>query len=151
MKRGAVPAAKAAIERCQALIRTIPPTVFSIISGYLAAAEVRVELARTAGDRASLRDADRAVSDLERFAFAIPLGRPAALRMRAAFLLLQGKQRAAIAKLASALTASTNSAMRHEEGLAHAMLGRVVEGSRGMSHRESAAAIFSELGCVAPV
>jgi tetratricopeptide (TPR) repeat protein len=151
LRRGNVAAARTAIERCEALIRTIPPTVFSIISGYLAAAEVRIELARASRDPGAMRDAKRAVSDLERFAFAIPLGRPAAARMRATLLLLQGKQRAAIAKLESAIAVATASAMRHEEALAHALLARILEGERATRHQESATAIFSELACVAPV
>ncbi len=151
LRRGDREAALAAVDRCQILIRTIPPTVFSIISGYQGAAEVRIDLARVTGDKATLRDAERAVSDLERFAFAIPLGRPAAARLRATLLAMRGKERAAIAKLEGALATARNSAMRHEEGLAHALLARLLSDDRGTTHREAATAIFSEVGCVAPV
>jgi len=148
LRRGERTSALAAVDRCEALIRTIPPTVFSIISGYQAAAEVRLEVARQTGAWA---DAERAVSALERFAFAIPLGRPAATRLRGTLLSLRGKQRAAVAKLERAVAAATTSGMRHEQALAHSLLARLIAGDRGMRHQDEANAIFSELSCVAPV
>jgi eukaryotic-like serine/threonine-protein kinase len=108
-------AAARAADRCAALIRTTPPTVFSTLSGYLAVAEVRIE----SGDRAA---AERAVSDLERFAFALPLGRPAAARMRAALHVAEGRKSKAKSKLEKAMAEARRMEMRHEETLAREAL-----------------------------
>lgn len=111
-------AASRAADRCAALIRTMPPTVFSTLSGYLAVCEVRI-------DAADLPAARRAVTDLERFALALPLGRPAALRMRATLHLLEGDRPKAAAKLKKAIAEARRMEMRHEETLSQEVLARV--------------------------
>jgi hypothetical protein len=114
-----------ATERCETLIRSMPPTVFSTISGYVAVAEVRLALALARADRASAKLASRAVSDLERFAFAIGIGRPAAARLRAQLLLMEGKQRAAKRKLADAVKHARALDMRGEEALTNTVLAKL--------------------------
>lgn len=134
-RRGDLNAARAAADRCAALIRTMPPTVFSTLSGYLAVCEVRIATA----DRAA---AKKAVSDLERFAFALPLGRPSALRMRAALHLADGEKRAAVSKLEKAIAEAHRMELRHEEALARSALARTTGDA---THRAAADQLFSEL------
>ncbi|MGZ3416823.1 MAG: serine/threonine-protein kinase [Polyangiales bacterium] len=114
-----------ATERCEALIRSTPPTVFSTVSGYVAVAEVRLAAARRLGDSASKKRAARAVSDLERFAFAIGIGKPAAARLRAQLLLASGNESAARRKLADAVKHARALHMREEESLAQSALAQL--------------------------
>jgi eukaryotic-like serine/threonine-protein kinase len=140
LRRGDHAAASIAVERAAVLIRSLPPTVFSTISGYLGVCEVTLDAASR--NRASLAAARKAVSDLERFAFTLPLGRPAAMRMRAALYLLEGDTRRAVSKLEKAVAEASRLQMRHEEALAQTALARATGNAR---HRDAAAQIFFEL------
>jgi tetratricopeptide (TPR) repeat protein len=117
--------ALAATERCESLIRSMPPTVFSTVSGYVAVAEVRLAALRRNRDRAAKKHAARAIFDLERFAFAIGIGRPAAARLRAELHLLEDRPRAAARKLEQAIDHARAMDMRNEESLARSVLARL--------------------------
>lgn len=122
---GAYEASRAAVERCEILIRTTPPTVFSTLCGYVAVAELRLRDARHR-DRALLESARRAVADLRRFAFAIPLGRPAAARLEAELLVLERRSDRARMKLQKAIDSARALGMSHEESLALVALERLL-------------------------
>jgi class 3 adenylate cyclase/tetratricopeptide (TPR) repeat protein len=148
LSRGERTQAYSASEEAMRLTGEQRPTYFGTYLGYLAPAEVYLDLWE---GREQVRDAPARVSEalkrMRRFASVFPAGRPryATLEGRRSWLL--GRQGRAFRSWRRALAIATELSMDFEQGLAHNEIGRHLEPGDPdrVVHLEAARAIFQRL------
>ncbi|HEX2571502.1 MAG TPA: AAA family ATPase [Polyangia bacterium] len=149
--RGHLECARRVAESTIDLIDKGSPTVFHLINGYVATAEVFITLwEREAApvERTALRrNAGRACWAMRTFAGLFPIGRPHAERLRGRYEALAGRPERAERAFARSLAAAERLAMPVEQGLAHYEMGRHLRSGdpAQRAHFEAARAIFDRL------
>jgi serine/threonine protein kinase len=157
LRAGDLAAAVAAAELTSARIHQSAPTVFSTLAGYAGVAEVYLArwerlLARGAAGAelvAARRLARRAVLDLRRFAWSIPIGWPCYRRAQGELARVAGKTTAAQTAFQRSLLAARKLGMQHDEALAHLDLASLAapRSRERLDHLQRAERLLERMEC----